>query len=55
MPASPELRATGKLGKPRYLVLGIDPGSASCGFALLDMENYEILEMGSHLFDTLKG
>lgn len=52
MPASPELRATGKLGKPRYLVLGLDPGIASCGFALLDMENHEILEMGSRLFDT---
>lgn len=52
MPASPELRATGKLGKPRYLVLGLDPGIASCGFALLDMENHEILEMGSRLFET---
>ena len=35
-----------------YLVLGLDPGIASCGFALIDMNNHEILEMGSHLFDT---
>ena len=35
-----------------YLVLGLDPGIASCGFALLDMNNQRILEMGSHLFDA---
>ena len=35
-----------------YLVLGMDPGIASCGFALLDMNNHEILEMGAHLFDV---
>lgn len=34
-----------------YLVLGLDPGIASCGFCLLDMTNHKILEMGSHLFD----
>ena len=33
-----------------YLVLGLDPGIASCGFCLLDMTNHKILEMGSHLF-----
>lgn len=33
-----------------YLVLGLDPGIASCGFCLLDMSNHKILEMGSHLF-----
>lgn len=33
-----------------YLVLGLDPGIASCGFCLLDMNNHKILEMGSHLF-----
>lgn len=35
-----------------YLVLGLDPGIASCGFTLLDMTNHAILEMGSHLFDA---
>ena len=35
-----------------YLVLGLDPGIASCGFCLLDMTNHKILEMGSHLFDA---
>lgn len=35
-----------------YLVLGLDPGIASCGFALLDLNNHKILEMGSHLFDA---
>lgn len=45
-------RQTGKLGKRRYLVLGMDPGIASCGFALLDLANHEILEMGSRLFDA---
>lgn len=35
-----------------YLVLGLDPGIASCGFALLDMTNHSILEMGAHLFDA---
>ena len=36
----------------RYLVLGLDPGIESCGFALLDMNGHKILEMGSRLFDT---
>ena len=36
----------------QYLVLGLDPGISSCGFALLDMNNHKILEMGSHLFDA---
>ncbi len=45
-------REIGRLGKPRYLVLGIDPGIASCGFALLDLNNHEILEMGVRLFDS---
>lgn len=36
----------------RYLVLGLDPGIASCGFCLLDLINHQILEMGVHLFDT---
>ena len=35
-----------------YLVLGLDPGIASCGFALLDMTDHRILEMGAHLFDA---
>ncbi len=35
-----------------YLVLGLDPGIGSCGFALLDMTNHKILELGSHLFDV---
>ncbi len=35
-----------------YLVLGIDPGIASCGFCLLDTANNRILEMGAHLFDA---
>lgn len=35
-----------------YLVLGLDPGIASCGFALLDMTNHKIREMGTHLFDV---
>lgn len=33
-----------------YLVLGLDPGIASCGFCLLDMTDHKILEMGVHLF-----
>lgn len=33
-----------------YLILGLDPGIASCGFCLLDMTNHQILEMSSHLF-----
>ena len=33
-----------------YLVLGLDPGIASCGFCLIDTANHQILEMGSHLF-----
>ncbi len=43
-----------KLAKPRYLVLGMDPGISSCGFALLDTANNEILEMGVRLFDAPK-
>lgn len=39
------------MNKP-YLVLGLDPGIASCGFALIDTNNHQILEMGSHLFDA---
>lgn len=35
-----------------YLVLGLDPGIASCGFCLLDMTDHKILEMGAHLFDA---
>lgn len=35
-----------------YTVLGIDLGIGSCGFALLDLTNNQILEMGSHLFDV---
>lgn len=35
-----------------YLVLGLDPGIASCGFTLLDLTNCQILEMGVHLFDA---
>ena len=35
-----------------YLVLGLDLGIGSCGFALLDLSNHCILEMGSHLFDV---
>lgn len=38
--------------KKPYFVLGLDPGIASCGFALIDIDNHEILEMGSHLFDA---
>lgn len=38
--------------KAPYLVLGVDPGIASCGFCLLDMANHTVLEMGTHLFDT---
>lgn len=45
-------REVGRLGKPRYLVMEMDPGVASCGFALLDLNNQEILEMGSRLFDA---
>lgn len=45
-------REVGRLGQPRYLVMGMDPGVASCGFALLDLNNQEILEMGSRLFDS---
>ena len=45
-------RVVGELGKPRYLILGIDPGITSCGFALIDINNQEILEMGSRLFDA---
>lgn len=35
-----------------YYVLGLDPGIASCGFALLDLNNHEILEMGANIFDA---
>lgn len=35
-----------------YTVLGIDLGIGSCGFALIDLTNHQILEMGSHLFDV---
>ena len=45
-------RMIGELGEPRHLVLGLDPGIASCGFALIDINNQEILEMGSRLFDA---
>lgn len=45
-------RRIGELGEPRHLVLGLDPGIASCGFALIDTANQEILEMGSRLFDA---
>lgn len=45
-------RAIGKLGRPRHLVMGMDPGIASCGFALIDTENHEILEIGVRLFDS---
>lgn len=45
-------REIGKDGKPRHLVLGMDPGISSCGFALIDTENHEILEMGVRLFDS---
>ena len=45
-------REIGRLGKPRHLVLGMDPGISSCGFALLDVNNHEILEMGVRLFDS---
>lgn len=36
----------------RKLSLGLDPGVASCGFALIDTKNHEILEMGSRLFKS---
>ena len=39
-------REIGKLGLPRHLVLGMDPGIASCGFALIDTANHEILDLG---------
>ncbi|MBR2683896.1 MAG: type II CRISPR RNA-guided endonuclease Cas9 [Atopobiaceae bacterium] len=32
-------------------VLGIDAGIASVGFCLLDLDNHQILELGSRLFD----
>lgn len=47
-----EERGIGRLGRPRYLILGMDPGIASCGFALIDINNHEILEMGVRLFDA---
>lgn len=36
-----EERGIGRLGRPRYLILGMDPGIASCGFALIDINNHE--------------
>lgn len=45
-------REIGKLELPRHLVLGMDPGIASCGFALIDINNHEILEIGVRLFDS---
>lgn len=45
-------REIGKLGLPRHLVLGMDPGIASCGFALIDTANHEILDLGVRLFDS---
>lgn len=45
-------REIGKLGLPRHLVMGMDPGISSCGFALIDTKNHEILEMGVRLFDS---
>ena len=45
-------REIGKLGLSRHLVMGMDPGISSCGFALIDTENHEILEMGVRLFDS---
>ena len=50
--ASTVNREIGKLGLPRHLVLGMDPGIASCGFALIDINNHEILEIGVRLFDS---
>ncbi|WP_282191854.1 type II CRISPR RNA-guided endonuclease Cas9 [Adlercreutzia caecimuris] len=38
--------------KEPYYILGLDPGIASCGFALIDTSNHKILEMGAHLFDA---
>lgn len=52
MPQLESDRFVGAMGKRRHLVLGLDPGVASCGFALLDTENHEILEMGVRLFDS---
>lgn len=37
-----------------YLVLGLDPGIASCGFCLIDLANHKILEMGVRLFSVPK-
>ena len=45
-------REIGMLDRPRHLVMGMDPGIASCGFALIDTNNHEILEMGVRLFDS---
>lgn len=45
-------RLFGALGEPRHMILGIDPGIASCGFSLIDTNNQEILEMGTRLFDA---
>ena len=45
-------REIGRLGKPRYLVLGMDPGISSCGASVIDTANHEILEMLVRLFDA---
>lgn len=37
-----------------YLVLGLDPGIASCGFCLIDLANHKILLMGVRLFSVPK-
>lgn len=43
-------RCVGKLGLPRYLVFGHDLGIASDGYAVIDLANHEILEVGSQVF-----
>lgn len=35
-----------------YLVLGLDIGIASCGWALLDTANKQVVDMGVHLWDV---
>ena len=39
------------MDKP-YLILGLDIGIASCGWALLDIANCRIVDMGVHLWDA---
>ena len=39
------------MDKP-YLILGLDIGIASCGWALLDTANHRIVDMGVHLWDA---